>query len=46
MILVSETILEESEWFITNWDMSLPSTRYWYLRWPFFLYEPQLDQLP
>jgi hypothetical protein len=37
MISVSENFLAESEWFfLPKQDLSLPSTRYLYLRWPFF----------
>jgi hypothetical protein len=46
MISVSENFLVESEWgFFTKKNLSLPSTMYLYLRWPFFIlaYEPLND---
>ena len=44
MISVSKNFLVESEWFVFFYkkDIPLPSTRYLYLRWPFFFYETQL----
>ena len=35
----SENFLCETEWFFTKKDLSLPKTRYLYLRWSFFFYE-------
>jgi len=45
MISVSENFLVESVFFLQKKDLSLPSTRYLYLRWPFFIfaYEPLND---
>jgi hypothetical protein len=38
MISVSENFLGESEWFcFTKYDLSLPKTRYVYLRWSFLV---------
>ena len=43
MISVSENVVLESEWLITNIGSykicPYPSTRYLYVRWPFFYYE-------
>ena len=46
MISFSENVLVEPEWLFTKYNMSLPNTRYLYLRWLFLFYETQLDQHP